>query len=54
MIRKKIIIMIVVLRCSLVSAQEKAEQSATDLAKKTQNPVADWQLQFQIQFLFPK
>ena len=31
----------VVLLCSLASAQEKAEQSATDLAKKTQNPVAD-------------
>ena len=27
--------------CSLTSAQETTEQSATDLAKKTQNPVAD-------------
>jgi len=34
-------IIIVLLLCPLVIAQEDAEQSATDLAKKTQNPVAD-------------
>jgi hypothetical protein len=30
-----------VLLCSFAGAQEKTEQSATDLAKKTQNPIAD-------------
>jgi hypothetical protein len=41
MIRKKIIIVIAVLLCSVGNAQEKVEQSASDLAKKTQNPIAD-------------
>jgi hypothetical protein len=31
----------IVLLCSFASVQEKAEQSATDLAKAVQNPVAD-------------
>jgi len=31
----------VILLCSVASAQEKTGQSATDLAKKTQNPIAD-------------
>jgi len=31
----------VMLLCSIAIAQEKTEQSATDLAKKTQNPIAD-------------
>jgi hypothetical protein len=40
--RKKIfIIMVLLLLVQQVFAQEKTEQSATDLAKKTQNPVAD-------------
>ncbi len=39
--KKTSLLMMAVLLCSLASAQEKAEQSATDLAKKTQNPVAD-------------
>ena len=39
--RKLIVFSMTVLLCSFASAQEKTEQSATDLAKKTQNPVAD-------------
>ncbi|MHC4475245.1 MAG: neuromedin U [Planctomycetota bacterium] len=35
------IILATVSLCSLVSAQEDAKQSETDLAKQTQNPVAD-------------
>ncbi len=35
------ILVTVVLLCSIAGAQEKTEESATDLAKKTQNPVAD-------------
>ena len=35
------LLIMVALLCSIGNAQEKAEQSATDLAKKTQNPVAD-------------
>ncbi|MCZ6678221.1 MAG: porin family protein, partial [Candidatus Poribacteria bacterium] len=41
MIRTITTIVIVGLLCSMGHAQEKAEQSASDLAKKTQNPVAD-------------
>ena len=32
---------VILILCSIGNAQEKAEQSASDLAKKTQNPVAD-------------
>jgi hypothetical protein len=35
------LLLITLLLCSIASAQEKTEQSATDLAKKTQNPVSD-------------
>jgi len=35
------LLLITLLLCSIASAQEKAEQSATDLAKKMQNPVSD-------------
>jgi hypothetical protein len=31
----------VILLCSIAGAQEKTEQSASDLAKETQNPIAD-------------
>lgn len=41
MIRKRTIVLIAGMLCSMGYAQEKAEQSASDLAKKTQNPVAD-------------
>ncbi len=39
--RRVIILSMLVLLCSLVNAQEQAEQSASDLAKKTQNPISD-------------
>jgi hypothetical protein len=39
--KKILLIMVLLLLVQQVSAQEKVEQSATDLAKKTQNPVAD-------------
>jgi hypothetical protein len=39
--KKASLLITVILLCSVASAQEKAEQSATDLAKKTQNPVAN-------------
>jgi len=35
------LLLITLLLCSISLAQEKAEQSATDLAKKTQNPISD-------------
>ena len=35
------LLLIIFMLCSLASAQEKSEQSATDLAKKTQNPISD-------------
>jgi len=35
------LLLMTLLLCSIASAQEKAEQSATDLAKAAQNPVAD-------------
>ena len=41
MTRTRTIIVIAGLLCSLGHAQETTEQSATDLAKQTQNPVAD-------------
>ncbi|MHC4315456.1 MAG: transporter, partial [Planctomycetota bacterium] len=31
----------VILLCSIATAQEQTEQNATDLAKKTQNPISD-------------
>jgi hypothetical protein len=39
--KKILLIMVLLLLVQPVIAQEKAEQSTTDLAKKTQNPVAD-------------
>ncbi len=39
--KKTSLLIMIILLSPLASAQEKAEQSATDLAKKTQNPVAD-------------
>jgi hypothetical protein len=39
--KKTSLLSAVLMLCSLGHAQEKAEQSASDLAKKTQNPVAD-------------
>jgi len=41
MMRKMIVFSMTVLLCSFAGAQEKTEQSATDLAKKTQNPISD-------------
>ena len=35
------LLLVILMLCSIGNAQEKAGQSATDLAKKTQNPVAD-------------
>ena len=35
------LLLVILILCSIGNAQEKAEQSASDLAKKTQNPVAD-------------
>ena len=35
------LLLVILMLCSIGNAQEKTEQSATDLAKKTQNPVAD-------------
>ena len=39
--KKLLLCITVVLICLILGAQAKAEQIATDLAKKTQNPVAD-------------
>ncbi|HEG43385.1 MAG TPA: transporter, partial [Phycisphaerales bacterium] len=39
--KKLLVITLLSLLVQQVIAQEKTEQSATDLAKKTQNPVAD-------------
>jgi hypothetical protein len=39
--KRVLLIMVLLLLLQPVAAQEKPEQSATDLAKKTQNPVAD-------------
>ena len=39
--KKILVITVLLLLVQQVSAQEKVEQSATDLAKKTQNPIAD-------------
>jgi hypothetical protein len=39
--KKLLVITVLLLLVQQVSAQEKAEQSVTELAKKTQNPLAD-------------
>ena len=39
--KKILVITVLLLLVQQVSAQEKTEQSATDLAKKTQNPISD-------------
>ena len=35
------LLLVILVLCSIGNAQEEAEQSATDLAKQTQNPIAD-------------
>jgi hypothetical protein len=35
------LLVVILILCSIGNAQENAEQSATDLAKQTQNPIAD-------------